>query len=428
MEKNLLWIQKGLIIDPANNREEIGDLFVKDGKIVASLSQEEKSHATKISAENLVVCPGLIDIHVHLRFPGQTHKETIKSASQAAAAGGITTLVCMPNTSPPIDNTGTLQLVNDTIKRDSCVNIFTTSTITVNLQGQQLAPIGSLKELGIVAITDDGCCVQNNELMRRAAEYASMFNLPLMDHCQDTSLTQKAVMNEGEVSLRLGLQGWPNAAEDIIVARNIILSHYTKAHIHMQHITSAYAVELIRNAKNKGIQVTAEATPHHISLTENNLASYNTLCKMNPPLRTEQDRLALIDGLIDGTIDVLATDHAPHTNYEKNVEFDHAPFGIIGLQTLLPISLSTLVHSSKTSLPHFISLITHKPATLLNLNKGTLSPGADADITLFHPTQTWILSKENIFSRSYNTPWLNQKLTGKVHSTFVSGKLVYSSS
>lgn len=426
MSHNYLWISNGHIIDPANNRNAIGDLFVKNGKIASSLSAEEKEKAHRIDATNLVVCPGFIDAHVHLREPGQTHKESIATGTLAAAAGGVTTLVCMPNTSPPADNTGTIELIKETAKRTGIVNVLPTGTITVGRKGEKLAPIGSLKNAGIVAITDDGDCVQNNEIMRRAAEYANMFGLPIMDHCQDASLTHGATMNEGVLSTKLGLQGWPNAAEDIIVTRNIILSSYTGAHIHMQHISSAYSVESLRQAKKKGINVTAEVTPHHLALTEDSIKDYNTHFKMNPPLRTEKDRQALITGLLDGTLDIIATDHAPHTNYEKDVEFDKAPFGIIGLQTLLPISLEILVHSNKCDLPFLISKLTQAPASLLKLNKGTLSEGADADITLFNPSESWTLSPDKILSRSHNSPWLNQKLTGRVHHTIVAGKLVFS--
>lgn len=427
MTQNFLWINNGRIIDPINKRDAIGDVFAKNGKIVSSLTTEEKEKAHRIDAQGLVVCPGFIDIHVHLRDPGQTHKESISSGTLAAAAGGVTTVVCMPNTNPPTDNSGTIQLIKDIAKREALVNVLTTGTITIGRKGEKLAPIGSFKNAGVVAISDDGECVQNNEIMRRAAEYANMFGLPIMDHCQDMSLTHGAVMNEGVVSTKLGLQGWPNAAEDIIVARNIIISSYTGAHIHMQHLSSASSVDMLRQAKERGVNVTAEVTPHHLALTEDSIKDYNTNFKMNPPLRTEEDRQALIAGLLDGTIDIIATDHAPHTNYEKDVEFDKAPFGIIGLETMLPVCLQVLVHSGKCDLPFLISRLTKRPAALLKLNKGTLSEDADADITIFNPEESWILSPEKIHSRSHNSPWLNQNLTGRVHYTFVGGNLVYKS-
>jgi dihydroorotase len=293
------------------------------------------------------------------------------------------------------------------------------------MKGQQLAPHGTLKANGAVALTDDGLCIQSNELMRRAAEYAKMFDLPVLDHCQDDSLTEKAVMNEGAVSTRLGLKGWPHAAEDIIVARNIILSHYTGAHIHMQHISSAMSVELIRRAKKDGIRVTAEATPHHIALTEDALASYDTNFKMNPPLRTEADRKAIIAGLKDGTLDCIGTDHAPHSPDEKDREFDFAPNGILGLETALPVCLQVLVRENKFRLPHVIDLMTRRAADLLKLPAGTLAPGANADVCLFDPEEKWTYDAATGQSKSRNSPWSGQQLTGAVKTTIVGGKVVF---
>lgn len=261
-----LWISRALVIDPASKRNAPGDLFAIDGKIVAKLTTEQKKKAQKIDARGLIACPGLVDIHVHFREPGQTHKETIETGTRAAAAGGFTTCVCMPNTSPVADNTGTIEYINDAIERSALVHVYPTGCITVGQKGQALAPIGSLARAGCVAITDDGLCVQNNELMRRAVEYAKMFGIPVMDHCQDAAMTQGAVMNEGFMSTKLGLRGWPNAAEDIIVARNVILAAYTGHQIHLQHISSKYSVELIRRAKGRGVPITAEGTPHHLSL------------------------------------------------------------------------------------------------------------------------------------------------------------------
>lgn len=419
------WIKNARIIDPANQIDRQGDLFIKDGLFVESLSDSEKQKATVIDAQGKVACPGLIDIHVHFREPGQTHKESIETGSWSAAAGGFTTVICMPNTSPVCDNAGTIQHIQDTIARDSVIRIFPTGTITMGMDGEKLAPAGSLKRAGIVALTDDGKCVQNNELMKRALEYARMFDLPVMDHCQDSSMTVGAVMNEGDVSMRLGLKGWPNAAEDIIVSRNVILSSYTGAHIHMQHVSSANSVEILRRAKQRGVNVSGEATPHHIALTDETLSTYNTNFKMNPPLRTESDRQALIQGLLDGTLDCIATDHAPHTNYEKDCEIDYAPFGIIGLETCLPIVLKTLVRPGLCSLSDAIAMLTIKPAKLMNLKGGTLSIGEPADVTLFDPEQSWVVSTETILSRSCNSPWLGQSITGKVYATLVQGQVVY---
>ena len=423
---SLLWIANARVIDPAANRDVArGDIFIANGLFVKSFTPAQKKKAKKIDARGLVACPGLVDIHVHLREPGQTHKENIQTGSHAAAAGGVTTVVCMPNTSPPADNAGTIQFIQDAVERDAVVRVLPTGCITVGMKGSALAPIGSLKRAGVVAITDDGDCVQNNELMRRAVEYAKMFDLPVMDHCQDHSMTQGAVMNEGRVSTRLGLRGWPNAAEDIIVARNVILSEYTGAHIHLQHITSKFSVEVIRRAKSRGAPITAEATPHHLALTEESLGTYDTNFKMNPPLRTEEDRQELIAGLRDGTLDCVATDHAPHTNYEKDREFDHAPFGIIGLETALPVTLSILHRKEKFSLLKTIGLLTSKPAQLMRLPAGTLAVGAAADVCLFDPAEKWTYDAVAGFSKSSNSPWHGQTLTGRVKTTIVGGRIVF---
>ncbi|MFA6961681.1 MAG: dihydroorotase [Opitutaceae bacterium] len=420
-----LHILNARVIDPASKRDAVGDLFIKNGKIVASLSAAEKKKAKKIDAKGLVACPGLVDIHVHFREPGQTHKETIETGSRAAAAGGFTSVVCMPNTAPVADTAGTIQQIKDSIARTACVKVYPTGCITVGMKGLALAPIGSLKRAGVIAITDDGDCVQSNELMRRACEYAKMFGLPIMDHCQDHSMTVGAVMNEGVVSTRLGLKGWPNAAEDIIVSRNVILATYTGAHIHMQHISSKASVEILRRAKTRGVSVTAEATPHHIALTDEALGTYDTHFKMNPPLRTEEDRLAIIEGLRDGTLDILATDHAPHTDYEKDKEFDFAPNGILGLETALAVSLDVLVRHNKFKLPYVVDLLTRKPAHIVKLEAGTLADGAPADVCLFDPDEKWVYDAKAGFSKSANSPWHGQTLQGRVKTTIVDGKIVF---
>ncbi len=422
---DVLWIKNGRVIDPAAGRDATGDVFAVDGRLVASLDATRRARARVIDAAGLVVCPGLVDIHVHLREPGQTHKETIQTGSWAAAAGGFTTIVCMPNTSPPADNPGTIQLIGDAIRRESVVRIHPTGCITVGMKGEALAGIGSLKRAGCVAITDDGLCVQNNELMRRAVEYAHMFGLPVMDHCQDEALTHGSVMHEGVMSTRLGLRGWPAAAEDIVVSRDVILSSHTGAHIHLQHLSSGTAVDIVRRAKQRGVRVTCEATPHHLALTDDALATYDTNFKMNPPLRTEADRRALIEGLRDGTIDIVATDHAPHTNYEKDKEFDHAPFGIVGLETALAVTLDVLHRREGFPLPAVLGLLTHKPAAILGLEGGTLAPGAAADVTLFDPEETWTFDASISRSKSANSPWLGAELRGRVRHTIVGGRTVF---
>ena len=425
---DILWIQNGRVIDPANQRDAVGDLFAVDGTIVDRLSDVQKAEATVVDAKGLVVAPGLVDIHVHFRDPGQTHKEDIRSGTEAAAAGGFTSVVCMPNTSPVCDNAGTIQRIVDKVEREAVVRVYTTGCLTIGMNGEQLAPTGQLKNAGVVAVTDDGKCVQSNELMRRAVEYAKMFDLPIMDHCQDASLTKGAVMNEGEWSLKLGLRGWPKAAEDIIVARNVILAELTGAHIHMQHVSSANSVDILRRAIARGAPVSGEASPHHIEFIEAELHDYDTVYKMNPPLRTEADREALIQGLIDGTLACIATDHAPHSPTEKDQEFDTAPFGIIGLENSLASSLTTLYHSKRLGLSEVVALMTHKGADICKLDAGTLSVGASADICLFDPDEEWTVDADKFFSKSRNCPWHGKTLKGKVKATYVGGRQVYDGS
>jgi len=422
---HILWIQNGRVIDPANQRDAAGDLYAVDGKIVDRLTEPQKGEASVVDAKGLVVAPGLVDIHVHFRDPGQTHKEDIRSGTEAAAAGGFTSVVCMPNTSPVCDNAGTIQRIMDQVEREAVVRVYPTGCLTIGMNGEQLAPTGQLKNAGVVAMTDDGKCVQSNEIMRRAVEYAKMFDLPIMDHCQDASLTDGAVMNEGEWSLRLGLQGWPKAAEDIIVARNVILAELTGAHIHMQHVSSATSVDILRRAINRGAPVSGEASPHHIEFTDAELRDYDTVYKMNPPLRTDADREALIEGLIDGTLACIATDHAPHSPTEKDQEFDAAPFGIIGLENSLASSLTTLYHSQRLGLSEVIALMTHKGAELCKLDAGTLSVGASADICLFDPDEAWTVDVHKFFSKSRNCPWHGKTLKGVIKATYVGGREVF---
>ena len=422
---DILWITGGRVIDPANQRDAIGDLYAIDGRLVESLSAAQQAAANKIDATGLVVAPGLVDIHVHFRDPGQTHKETIRSGTEAAAAGGFTSVVCMPNTSPVCDNAGTIQRIQDKVAREALVNVYPTGCLTLNMAGERLAPTGQLKTAGVVAMTDNGKCVQSNEIMRRAVEYAKMFDLPILDHCQDATQTEGAMMNEGEWSLRLGLRGWPKAAEDVMVARNIILADLTGAHIHMQHVSSASAIEIIRRAKERKVPVTAETCPHYFEFTDSDLYDYDTNLKVNPPLRTDADREAILEALTDGTLDCIASDHAPHTPTEKDCEFDSAPVGMIGLESALAASLRALYHSGRCTLNQVIALLTHKGAEICKLDAGTLSPGAKADVCLIDPEEAWTVDANQFFSKARNCPWNGQRLKGTVKATYVAGQQVF---
>ena len=448
-----LLITGGRVIDPAHSFDAVADVLLREGKVIAvggDAATQAGNKADRLDARGKIVCPGLIDLHVHLREPGQSAKETMATGTLAAARGGFTTIVCMPNTSPSLDNPAAVALVKEKAAREGVVNVFVTGAITKGIAGEELAPIGSLKKAGVVAITDDGHCVQNHELMRRALEYARMFDLPVMDHCQDYSLVTDGVMHEGYWSAALGLRGWPAAGEDMIVARNILLAELTGTHIHCQHLSSARSVELLREAKKRGVPISGEACPHHFVLTDAAVAGseafwredgqqvfgqglggawptwpeYDTNFKMNPPLRSAADRAAILDGLCDGTIEILSSDHAPHCNYEKEVEFDYAPFGITGFETELPLSLMQLYHTKRLSLPDLITKFTVAPARLLRLSKGTLSPGADADVTVFDPDLEWTYDRALSASQSKNSPFHGWRMKGRAVATIVGGQVV----
>jgi dihydroorotase len=449
---NSLLLTGGRVIDPANHFDAIADILIANGKISAiGKNLSAPVNVEKFSATGKIVCPGLIDLHVHLREPGQTAKENLATGTAAAARGGFTSIVCMPNTSPSIDNAGTVALIRERAAREGVVNVFVAGAITKNIAGEELAPTGSLKNAGVVAITDDGHCIQNNELMRRACEYAKMFDLPVMDHCQDYSLVTDGVMHEGYWSTALGLRGWPSAGEEMIVARNILLAELTGAKIHCQHLSAAGSVALIREAKKRGVSISGEACPHHFTLTDAaiagsekfwatdgknlfptlnhqlstiNWSSYDTNFKMNPPLRSAKDRAAILEGLADGTIEILCSDHAPHCDYEKEVEFDYAPFGITGLETELALSLMQLVHTKRISLTDLIAKFTINPARLLSLPKGTLSIGADADVTIFDPELEWVFRPEDSASKSKNNPFFGWQLKGRAVATIVNGQRI----
>jgi dihydroorotase len=420
-------IRNGRIIDPANKRDEIADLLIVDGRIAdQSEIRNPKSEVEEIDASNLIVAPGLIDIHVHLREPGFAHKETIESGARAASAGGFTTIVCMPNTSPMADNPSTIAWIKDRAAQTACVNVFPAGAISKNLEGEELAPIGSLAQSGVVAITDDGRCVQNHEVMRRAVEYARMMDLPILDHCQDYNLVGNGIVHEGYWSTLLGLRGWPAAGEEVIVMRNILLAELCDHHIHCQHVTTAGSVRLIREAQARGIKITGEVCPHHIALTDEAIQNFDTNYKMNPPLRSQADVDALLEGIADGTLSILASDHAPHAQFEKEIEFDMAPFGIIGLETELGLFLDLLVHKHrKIDLPRLVEMYTVEPAELLKLGAGTLAAGAPADVTLIDPEMAWTVRAEEFQSASRNTPFDGWKLKGRAVRTIVGGKTVW---
>jgi len=421
---NLLWIRNARVIDPANHLDGVTDLRVQDGKVVESFSAGMVPQ--EINADGLVLAPGLIDIHVHLREPGQSAKETIRTGTESAAAGGFTTVVAMPNTSPVADGVDVIAWIQQRARESAVINVLPSGCISTDMKGELLAPIGSLVKAGVVAITDDGQCIQSNELMRRALEYAKMFNIPVFDHCQDFQMTAGAVMNEGYWSHVLGLKGWPAIAEEVIIARNALLAELTGAHVHCQHVTSAGGVRIIREAKERGVPISGEICPHHICLTDEMLQGYDTNYKMNPPLRTPRDIKALLKGVADGTIEYLASDHAPHCDYEKEVEFDDAPFGILGLETELGLFMTHLVHAGVITLPEMIARLTSKPADLIKSKKGRLGIGSDADIVLINPDLKWKVDKNAFLSKSRNTPFHGVELTGRAVMTIVGGRMVWS--
>jgi dihydroorotase len=451
-----LFLTGGHVVDPANQIDELGNVLMTDGKIAAI--GPEISPPADLSPEEIVdcagkiVCPGLIDMQVHLREPGHSSKETIATGTLAAAKGGFTSAVCMPNTSPAIDSPGTAALVKEKNDKLARINVYLTGAITRELAGEQMAPIGSLKQAGVIAITDGGRCVQNNEIMRRAMEYAAMFDLPVLDHCQDYSLVTDGVMHEGYWSAVLGLRGWPSAGEEMIVARNILLAERTGCHVHCQNISAAGSVRLLREARSRKVPVSGEACAHHFVLTDAAIGGsdrfwqadgdgihgyqgrsdlpawpkYDTLFKVNPPVRAAEDREAILEGLTDGTLEVLSSDHAPHCDYEKDVEFDYAPFGMTGLETGLALALMQLYHSGRLSLGQTIEKYTTGPARILNLDKGTLSIGADADVTVIDPDAEWVFNENDTASKAVNSPFYGWPLKGRATATIVGGTIAWS--
>ena len=413
-------LKGGLVIDPATQSEGEGDVLIRDGKIVEGKATKD---AVVIKVDGLVVTPGLIDPHVHLREPGQSAKETIATGTAAAVAGGFTSVIAMPNTSPVADGSNTIAWMKQRARETGVANVFPTGTISIGQKGEQLAPIGSLRQAGVVAITDDGHCIQSAELMRRALEYARMFDLPVLDHCEDKSLSAGGVMNEGKWSRILGLPAWPGIAEEVIVSRNVLLAELTGARVVCQHISTAGSVRILREAKRRGILIEGEASPHHLTLTDERVEGYDTSFKMNPPLRTQADVEELRRGVVDGTIQFLATDHAPHCTYEKEVEFDEAPFGVVGLETALGIYLTELVHSNFMPLREVVARMSNFPSRYFGLGRGSLSVGAIADVTVVDLERKWTVRKSEFRSLGRNTPFEGRELRGRAVLTIVNGKI-----
>jgi dihydroorotase len=425
--KSLL-IQGGQIIDPSQGIDISGNLLITDGKI-SWLGEGIPPQADYdvLNAKGLVVCPGFIDLHCHLRQPGDEEKETIATGTRAAARGGFTTVCCMPNTTPPLDNQTAVEFIKSRSALEGVVRVLPIGCISKGRKGEELAEMGELASAGVIAFSDDGEPARNSYLMRQALDYSRAFELPIIDHCEDKALTEGGQMNEGVISTKLGLRGIPAAAEEITIARDLALAELTGGRLHIAHVSTAGSVDLIRRAKEKGIKVTAEVTPHHLTLTEERILRYDTNVKVNPPLRTKEDIKALIQGLKDNTIDIIATDHAPHTEADKLCEFDLAPFGISGLETALG-SLMSLVHNGELSLVTLIAKLTYEPARIIG-NKygklGTLVIGAPADVTIFDPNLEWVVDTKDFASKGKNTPLTGETLKGKIMATIYGGKLVY---
>lgn len=456
-----LLIKGGRVIDPVHNVDDILDILIEDGKIVAigergqgsgegkkptvltvgvsrakaqspSLQRGEESQPPAISrvidASGLVVCPGFIDLHAHLREPGREDEETIATGTAAAARGGFTSVCCMANTEPVNDNQSVTEFILEKAKREGLVHVLPVGALSKDQKNEELAEIGELSRAGCVAISDDGQPVVNAELMRRAMEYTSMFNLPVISHCEDLNLSAGGVMHEGLISTELGLKGIPSVAEEVVVARDVTLAEMTGARLHIAHVSTAGSVRLIREAKARGVRVTAEVTPHHLALTDEAVRGFDTNFKMNPPLRSAQDQEALWEGLLDGTIDAIATDHAPHTAAEKEQEFDYAPFGVIGLETAVGVVLTVLVSKGILSLTEAVEKLSPNPAKVLGLSyKGHLGVGADADLTLIDLDREWRVDVTRFASKSRNSPFGGWRLCGIPVLTIVKGNVVWES-
>ncbi len=426
-----LIIAGGKVIDPASGFEGIADVYVQAGKILKIETKKlltgkrlKPSSAEIIDARGKLVVPGLVDIHVHLREPGREDEETILSGSEAAVAGGFTSICCMPNTEPPLDSQEKIKFVLERAKLAKC-HVYPIGAVTKKQEGKELAELGDMFTAGAVAFTDDGHPVMSPEIMRRALEYSKMFDVPIIDHCEDLSLTANGVMNESFVSTTLGLPGIPAIAEETMVYRDIRLAEYTGAKVHIAHVSTAGSVDLIREAKKKGIAVTAEVTPHHFTLTDESIKTFDTNYKMKPPLRTKADVEALREGIRDETIDCIVTDHAPHSSEEKEAEFDQAPFGILGLETALGLVVTELIDKGVLTWSQAIAKMTVNPAKILKLNAGRIKGGMPAELTVIDPEANWTVDVSKFKSKSRNSPFGGWKLKGKVVYTIVKGEVVF---
>lgn len=417
-------IKGGRVMNPATGFDSVCDVFVADGKVQKIGENVSESADKVIDATGKIVAPGLIDMHVHLREPGQEYKEDIKSGTCAAARGGVTSVCCMPNTSPVLDNAPLIEFVKNKAAKEGCVNVYPIGAVSKGQKGEQLAEIGDMKEAGAVAVSDDGHPVSNPVLMRHAMEYADMFDVLVISHCEDMNLVAGGSMNEGLVSTRLGLKGIPNAAEEVQIARDVIIAKETGKRLHIAHVSTAGGVEIIRQAKKQGIRVTAETCPHYFTLTDEAVEGFDTNAKMNPPLRAQKDVDAIIAGLCDGTLDAIATDHAPHHRDEKDVEFAVAANGIVGLETSLALGVTHLVHAGHLTMAELLTKMTCNPADILKLNKGRLEENQDADIVIF-ADEAYTIDKEAFASKSKNTPYHGWEVFGRVDCTICGGNIVY---
>jgi dihydroorotase len=420
---NLL-IQNGRVIDPSQQMDRIANLLIADGR-VAAFDVQPGGEQMIIDASGKIVCPGLIDMHVHLREPGKEEDETIESGTAAALAGGFTSIACMPNTEPTVDSQGVVDFIrHQAAQADNC-NVFVVACVSKGREGKELAEIGQLVKAGAVAFSDDGSPIYNPELMRRAFEYCLMFDKPVLNHSEIRELTEHGVMHEGLTSLILGLSGMPAAAEDVMASRDIALAEATGGRFHLMHVSTAGSVDAVRRAKRRGVRVTTEVTPHHFTLTDECLRSFDSNFKMNPPLRGKEHVEAVIAGLADGTIDVIATDHAPHAKEKKMQELDQAPFGIVGLETALGLVVTKLIKPGHLDWSTAIQKMTINPARILGISKGTLSIGADADITIIDPAVRWKVNPAQFLSKSTNTPFGGWELTGRAEIVIVGGRVKF---